>query len=96
MHVTIMQAVVHALGGFGLRRESLVVVLCRLREQLENRYDFYRNRRDPQDQDLFDYILFLAEADGRWHTLRFSVDDRQATGYLFVVAVSHQAGKARI
>jgi len=45
--------------------------------------------------DLFDYALYLADGEG-WHTLRFSVDDRQATGYLLVLAVSHRVGKIRV
>ena len=94
--VTVMKEVSEALGGFHLPRESLLAVLTRLRDQLENHYDHYRGRRDPEDPDLFDYVLYLAEADGTWHTLRLSVDDVMATGYLFVVAVSHRTGKGTI
>jgi hypothetical protein len=77
-----------------LQRDALVVVLNRLYDRLTNHADRYRGRRDPDDPDLFDYVLYLGDGTN-WHTLRFSVDDRQATGYLFVVAVSHQHGKVR-
>ena len=47
----------------------------------------------PEDPDLFDYVLHLYDGDG-WRTIRFSADDRQAAGYLFVVAVSQRPGRA--
>jgi hypothetical protein len=78
------------------RREPLLAVLNRLYDQLGNHADRYRSRRDPNDPDLFDYVLYLADDQNDWHTFRFSVDDRQATGFLFVVAVSHRQGKLRI
>ena len=90
-HVVVAQQVSKTLGAI-LSRGSLLVVLNRLYDQLENHADNYRSRRDPDDPDFFDYVL--QHHDGlRWHTLRFSVDDRQATGYLFVTSVRHRPGK---
>jgi hypothetical protein len=88
-----MPPVSAALGQVLRDRESLLTVLNRLYDQLANHTDRYRNRRDPEDSDLFDYVLYVFDGVS-WHTLRFSVDDRQATGFLFVVAVSHRLGKA--
>jgi hypothetical protein len=94
-HVIVMPLVSAALGRF-LRgeREPLRVVLNRLYDQLESHADRYKNRRDPEDPDLFDYDLNLFDGE-KWQTLRFSVDDRQATGYLFVVGFAHELGKSR-
>lgn len=92
LHVVVMPLVSTTLGEI-LARDQLVAVLNRLYDQLTNYIDRYRGRRDPEDQDLFDYVLYLFDGDN-WHTFRFSVDDRQATDYLFVLAVSHQLGKA--
>jgi len=92
-HVKVMPEVSRRLGEILPRaRGSLLAVLNRLYEQLENHADRYRNRRDPEDPDLFDYVLCLFDGEN-WHTFRFSVDDRQATGLLFVVAVGHRPGK---
>lgn len=90
-HVVVMPLVSAALGNW-LERQSLILVLNRVYGQLGFHADHYRNRRDPEDPDLFDYVLHFCDGDS-WHTFRFSVDDRQATGYLFVVAVSHRPGK---
>ena len=94
-HVVVSQRVSTVLGQFLHNRELLLAVLNRLYEQLGEHAERYRSRRDPGDPDLFDYVLCLADQDKNWHTLRFSVDDRQATGYLFVNAVSYRIGKAR-
>lgn len=88
-----MPLVSAGLGDFLPRRGPLLRVLNRLYEQLGNNADHYRARRDPEDPDLFDYVLNLADEDANWSTFRFSVDDRQATGYLFVVAVARSPGK---
>ena len=95
-HVVVMPLVSEALGKL-LSREPLLAVLNRLYDQLEHHYERYRTRRDPaRPDDCFDYVLYLADAEGGWHTLRFTVNDRQATGYLFVVAVSHRLGKGKL
>jgi hypothetical protein len=92
-HVVVMPPVSAALGE-ALRgeRDPLLKVLNCLYGHLESHADRYRNRRDPEDPDLFDYVLNLFDGED-WHTFRFSVDDRQATDYLFVVAVSHRPGR---
>jgi hypothetical protein len=95
MRRIIVMPLVSTFLGATLSRRSLLAVLERLRDQLSNHYDRYRNRRDPTNpDDFFDYVLYLADANNDWHTLRFTVNDRQADGYLFVVAVSHRLGKA--
>jgi hypothetical protein len=72
-----------------------LAVLNRMYDQLGNHYERYRSRRDSASpDDFFDYVLYLADANDDWHTLRFTVSDRQAEGHLFVVAVSHRLGKA--
>jgi hypothetical protein len=95
-HIVVMPPVSLALGEFLPNREALLKVLNRLYDQMENNAARYRSRRDPEDPDLFDYVLYLADGNDAWHTFRFSVDDRQATGYLFVVGVSHRPGKVRM
>jgi hypothetical protein len=93
-HVIVMPLVSAALGRLISEREALLKILNRLYDQLENDAARYRSRRDLNDPDLFDYVVnhFDGEA---WHTLRFSVDDRQATNYLIVVALSYKPGKFR-
>jgi hypothetical protein len=91
-HVVVMPPVSTVLGYFLSDREPLVAVLNRLYDQLENNYEQLRNRRDPGDECLFDYVLHLFDGIA-WHTFRFSVDDCQAEGRLFVVGVSHRYGK---
>jgi len=80
-----------ALGEFVPDRGPLLKVLNRLYDQLENNTGRYRGRRNPQDQNLFDYVVHFHDGK-RWQTLRFSVDDCLATDYLVVVAVDHQFG----
>jgi hypothetical protein len=93
VHVTVMPSVSMALGAIGLPREMLIKVIAKLYQSLENDHERSRKNRDPEDPDcLFDYILRGHDGES-WHTLRFSVDDRQAEGRLFVVAVSHKADK---
>jgi hypothetical protein len=97
MHHVVVMPLVSTLLGATLSRESLLAVLVRMRDQLESHYDRYRSRRDSANpDDFFEYVLNLADANGDWHTMRFTVNDRQAEGFLFVVAVSHRLGKRRM
>jgi hypothetical protein len=90
VHVKVMPEVSKALGAIRLPRVLLVKVLSRLYYSLENDHERWRKNRDSEDPDcLFDYVLFVFDGETS-HTLRFSVDDRQAQDYLFVLAVSHQ------
>jgi hypothetical protein len=87
-HVVIYPEVVEALRAIVPDREDLLRVLNRLRDQLENNAAPYRRIRDLDEPEfLFDYVhtLFVGE---RWVTLRFSVNDTTAEGYLFVEAVA--------
>jgi hypothetical protein len=95
-NVIVMPAVSAALGRlFSGERDPLLAVLNRLYDQLENHADRYRSRRNAQrPDDYFDYLINLFD-DAGWHTLRFTVDDRQAAGYLFVDGVSHGPGRFR-
>ena len=93
-HVIVVPPVSAALGRFIREREALLKILNRLYDQLENDAARYRSRRDLEDSDLFDYVVNHFDGEN-WHTLRFSVDDRQATDYLIVVALSHKPGKFR-
>jgi hypothetical protein len=71
------------------------MVRDRLIDQLEKHYDRWRNRRDPDDETLFDYVLYVAEG-GNWHTFRFSVGDTMTNDHLFVVGVTHEPGKGKV
>lgn len=95
-HVVVMPLVSEELGRFFRGgREPLLAVLNRLYDQLENHADRYRLRRNAQrPDDYFDYLVNLFHEEG-WHTLRFTVDDRQAAGRLFVDGVSHRPGRFR-
>ncbi len=75
-------------------RLAVIAVENRLYDQLENHLDRYQMRRDPRDDALFDYVLYLCNGED-WITLRFSVNDTTA-GYLFVEAVTRRIGKERI
>jgi hypothetical protein len=90
--VIVMPEVSAALGAFVAGRGSLIAILNRLYDQLENHVERYRSRRDAEDEALFDYDVHLFDGAG-WHTLRFSVDDSIADDRFFVVAVSHRPGK---
>jgi hypothetical protein len=80
--------IIRALREFVPDRETRLRVLNRLREQLEGNPTPYRRFRDAEDPEfLFDYVHAL-NVDGRWITLRFSVNDTTAEGYLFVEAVT--------
>jgi len=82
--------------GAHLPRRSMLVAINRLYDQLENHSERYRRHRDPdRPDDYFEFVLQLADENGNWHTLSFSVDDKQAEGYLFVDAVTHRKGKSR-
>lgn len=95
-HVIVMEPVAKALGDM-LPRAPLLKVLNRLYLQLENHPDRWRGRRTPTAaDDCFDYVLYLADDNGNWHTIRFVVNDRQADGFLFVVSVSRRSGKRRV
>ncbi len=92
-HVVVDPDVSAALGSFlGGNRLRIIAVLQRMRHSLENNADRWRGQRYPDDPDYFDYPLYLPENDYNWHTFRFSVNDRQAPGYLFVDSVSHTLG----
>ena len=95
-HVIVMPLVSAALGQFFRgERLSLLAVLNRLYDQLENHADRYRSRRNAQrPDDYFNYLVNLVDEEG-WHTLCFTVDDRQAAGHLFVDGVSHRLGRFR-
>jgi hypothetical protein len=92
MHVIVEKPVSNALGDI-LPRGPMLRVLNRLYDQLENHYDRYQNRRDPEDVDLFDYVIHFHDGE-IWHTLRFSVNDREAQGFAFVEGVSHDFWQA--
>jgi hypothetical protein len=49
-----MPEVSTALGAFVADRGSLIAILNRLYDQLENHAERYRSRRDPEDEALFD------------------------------------------
>jgi hypothetical protein len=86
--VIIDAEIIKALTEFVPDREARIGVLNRLPDRLENDPTPYRRIRDIDDPDfLFDYVDVL-NIDGRWLTLRFSVNDTTAAGYLFIEAVA--------
>jgi hypothetical protein len=86
--VIVLPEVIAALRQLVADKEDLLRVLERLRDELTNNAAPYRRIRDLDDPDfLFDYVHAL-HTGGRWLTLRFSVNDTTAAGYLFVEAVS--------
>lgn len=94
MHIFVMPPVSKALGVILIERDQLLSVLNRLYDRLENHVDLYRGCRDPEDPDLFSYVTHILDGNKTWHTLVFSVDDRQATGYLIVVGVTDRRRRA--
>jgi hypothetical protein len=87
-HIIILPEVIGALRQLVTSKEDLLRVLERLRDELGNNAAAYRRIRDMDDPEfLFDYVHAL-HTGGRWLTLRFSVNDTTAEGYLFVEAVS--------
>jgi hypothetical protein len=83
------------LGKILPKRDFLLAVLNRLYDRLGNHYQLYKNRRDPNDEFLFDYFLWVCDGQN-WQTLRFSVDDCKAADRVFVLAVSSCPGKVRV
>ena len=57
--------------------------------QLENKYDSWRERRHPDDETVFVYTLHLADEDKNWHTFEFIVDDTIADMCLIVIDVHY-------
>jgi hypothetical protein len=89
IHGEISNAIGKILRG---ERELVNAVINFLRDQLENHYDLYRMRRDPEDPALFDFYIRAIDSEYTLHTMRFSVDDSLASGYLFIAAVSDRHG----
>jgi len=86
--VIIWPEIIRALGEFVPDLEVRLGVLARLYDRLENNPAPYRRIRDMDDPDfLFDYVDAV-NVNGRWLTLRFSVNDTTAEDRLFVEAVS--------
>jgi len=80
--------IIRALAEFVPDLDVRLGVLQRLRDRLETDPSQYRRIRDMDDPDfLFDYVD-VVHFDGRWRTIRFSVNDTTAEGHLFVEAVS--------
>ncbi len=93
--VIVTETVSRALGQW-LTRASMLAVFNRLHDQLTHHADRFRGRRNrTRPDDYFDYYVNLADENDEWHTLRFTVDDRQAAGYLFVMGVGYRPGKVR-
>jgi hypothetical protein len=92
-HVVVMPRVSKELGQFLRKlkdpRGWLVKILTHLYSRLQDQADRYQGHRDPNNENHFFYDMNLCEGD-TWYALRFSVDDHQAPGYLFVVAVGHE------
>ena len=89
--VVVVPGVSRMARGWGLSRGAVVSLWNKLRTVLENEEsaDQRRKRRDESDPDhRFVYEVIIRDEDRR-HRLRFGIDDRQATGYLFVVDVTH-------
>jgi len=86
--VIIEPGIIRTLGQYVPDREPRLAVLNRLRDRLENDPAPYRRFRDSEDPEfLFDYIDVL-NVNGRWITIRFSVNDTTADNCLFVEAIS--------
>ena len=95
MREVIVWPEVHNTLWQNLDKETYDSVVDRLITQLENHYDHCRQWRDPDDETLFDFVLYVPEH-GIWHTFRFSVDDTMTADHLFVISVSHELGKVGI
>ena len=88
VRIIIPPEVVEALRQLVPEKDDLLRVLNQLRHDLENHWHSYRRIRDMDDPDfLFDYVQAL-HVGGRWLSLRFSVNDTTAEGYLFIEAVA--------
>jgi len=75
-----------AIGAFGLDRNSLVMVLNRLYQELEERADDHKRHRDPAHPDLYFWFELTVWDHGRRRGFRFTVDDARAADHLFLVA----------
>jgi hypothetical protein len=75
-----------------LRKDTYDNVIERIYWHLENQFDHCREQRDPDDETLFDFVLYVPEQ-GIWHTFRFSVDDTMSADHLFVIDIGHESGK---
>ena len=86
---------VHNILWQKLEKTAYETVAKRLIEQLETRYDHWRQRRHPDDESLFVYTLHLADGE-HWHTFEFHVDDTTADTCVIVLDVIHKLGKSRM
>jgi hypothetical protein len=85
--VEISPLVSQRIGSLLQNRLVVADVLNRLRYDLENHAQMFRNLRDPEDQDNFFYAISVF-SNGKWRHLHFTVNDTRATGCLFVDEVS--------
>ena len=77
------------LGECGLSRNAVIRFRVGLRDDLENRYQFFRSLRHPEDQQFFRY--FLAVADGALtHRFSFVIDDSTSPDDLFIIDFQHE------
>lgn len=88
-HVLIEPPVCEALGRFFTDREIKLRIYNRLYSRLESLTSTHQMPRDPEDPDFFEYTHSLYVRN-EWHTLKFTINDRMAPGFLHVVAVSRQ------
>lgn len=94
-HVIVDPTVSRAIGqAVGQHRNLVVRLLARLYDDLEHRGEACRQQRDPEEPErICRHAITLLEGD-TWHTFYFWIDDVQATGYLFVIGMSHLSGPA--
>lgn len=79
-----------AIGFIGLSRTGLIRLLAALHDELTNNAARHRQRRSPNDPDLFIFRHTVADG-GYWYTCEFAVNDVKANGYLFVEALRYRS-----
>jgi hypothetical protein len=84
--VIVSPAVSRRVGALLQNRAAVIDVFNKLRFDLEEHGDNFRDNRDQNDPDYFFYTIGYL-SNGTWNNLD-SGNDTRATGYLFVDEVS--------
>jgi hypothetical protein len=72
------------LGECGMSRNAVIRFRVALRDDLENRYQTFRQFRHPEDDRFFSYFLAVADEEAT-HRFWFVIDDSTSPDDLFII-----------
>jgi hypothetical protein len=77
------------LGECGLSRNAVIRFRVTLRDDLEKRYQTFRQFRHPEDDRFFSYFLAVVAGDST-HRFWFVIDDSTSPDDLFIIDFTHE------